>query len=516
MTIFLLSKQFQKITYKVQKWTIKPQKYLNFRLNIQKYVNFLAYVYIIKYFCVVFYNNKLTFSYKYTTMKTGEKQVLTYMLLAMMLLMAPSVKAQQVTVSNNLLYDALLTPNLRVGLRISPHWSVGVTGGYRPWPTSDEVSTKWRHLLISPDVRYWTDSVNVHHFFGVNLIYSHYNLANLKFPFGLYKGFRHERREGDLGALGAFYGYSWPLGRHWNLEALIGAVVGYAKYDRYACGKCGTKIGNDNRWFVLPQAAINIVFNIPGRPAKKLPYVEIPPAIDTTTIPQPPVIETVEVDTTPSVPKERDIDILLRNEPILAHISDYKAYDRSQVLRRDKAALFVYFPMSKSEILPDWRDNKQTLERIMSVTEKMLASNEAKICKIQIVGLASWDGYKSFNERVAKERALSLKKYIQERLPIGDDMFDIAYGGENWADFRDQLQEDVDRLTGDAKQATLVKQLQQVLDIIDTEPNIGRREQKIRKLRGGRTYEYLKEHYIADQRNAGYLRVYYDFVENNK
>lgn len=515
MTIFLLSKQFQKITYKVQKWTLKPQKYLNFRLNIQKYVNFLAYVYVIKYFCVVFYNNKLTFSYKYTTMKTGEKQVLTYMLLAMMLLMAPFVKAQQVTVSNNLLYDALLTPNLRVGLRLSPHWSVGVTGGYRPWPTSDEVSTKWRHLLVSPDVRYWTDSVNVHHFFGVNLIYSHYNLANLKFPFGLFKGFKDERREGDLGALGAFYGYSWPLGRHWNLEALIGAVVGYAKYDRYACGQCGTKIGNDNRWFVLPQAAINIVFNIPGRPAKKLPYVEIPPVIDTTTTtPQPPVIETV--DTMPTVPKERDIDILLRNEPILAHISDYKAYDRSQVLRRDKNALFVYFPMSKSEIMPDWRDNKQTLERIMSVTEKMLASNEAKICKIQIVGLASWDGYKSFNERVAKERAFSLKKYIQERLPIGDDMFDIAYGGENWADFRDQLQEDVDRLSGDAKQATLVKQLQQVLDIIDTEPNIGRREQKIRKLKGGHTYEYLKEHYIADQRNAGYLRVYYDFVENNK
>lgn len=508
-----LSKITYKLTFKAPKVLIRPLFKLNIKINVNSCTRVLFYI----YFCDNFNNKILTFSHINMTIRTGEKRFLTCVLLAMFLLMAPSVKAQQVTVSNNLLYDALLTPNLRVGLRLSPHWSMGVTGGYRPWPTSDQVSTKWRHLLVSPDVRYWTDSVNVHHFFGVNLIYSHYNLANLKFPFGLYKGFRHERREGDLGALGAFYGYSWPLGRYWNLEALIGAVVGYAKYDRYACGQCGTKIGDDNRWFVLPQAAINIVYNIPGRPAKKLPHVEMPPVIDTTTTtPQPPVIETVKVDTIPIVPKERDIDILLRNEPILAHVSDYKAYDRSQVLRRDKAALFVYFPMSKSEILPDWRDNKQTLDRIMDVTEKMMANNEAKICKIQIVGLASWDGYQSFNERVAKERAYALKKYIQERLPIGDDMFDLAYGGENWADFRDQLQEDVDRLSGDAKQAALVNQLQQVLNIIDTEPNLGRREQKIRKLRGGRTYEYLKEHYIADQRNVGYLRVYYDFIENNQ
>ena len=37
--------------------------------------------------------------------------------------------AQQVTISNNLLYDAWLTPNLRVGYRLSPHWSIGLTGG---------------------------------------------------------------------------------------------------------------------------------------------------------------------------------------------------------------------------------------------------------------------------------------------------------------------------------------------------------------------------------------------------
>ena len=173
----------------------------------------------------------------------GMKKELNYRkpLLVLLLFITQLVSAQQVTLSNNLLYDTWLTPNLRIGLRLSPHWSMGLTAGYRPWPTDDNTSRKWKHLLLSPDLRYWTDSVGVHHFFGVNLIYSHYNVADVKFPFGLWKAVRDERRQGDLGAIGLFYGYSWPLGRYWNLETHIGAAVGYTKFDRYQCGHCGTR-----------------------------------------------------------------------------------------------------------------------------------------------------------------------------------------------------------------------------------------------------------------------------------
>ena len=185
MNKYLLTNRLSKITYKLTFGALKALIHPIFKLKASKNVNSRTRVTIYLYFCGIFRNKNLTFSHINMTIRSGEKRFLTYLLLAMFLLMAPALKAQQVTVSNNLLYDALLTPNLRVGLRLSPHWSVGVTGGYRPWPTSDNISTKWRHLLVSPDVRYWTDSVNVHHFFGVNLFYSHYNLANLKFPFGL-------------------------------------------------------------------------------------------------------------------------------------------------------------------------------------------------------------------------------------------------------------------------------------------------------------------------------------------
>ena len=206
------------------------------------------------------------------------KQTVCRFIFALLFLMTlQTASAQQVTLSNNLLYDVWLTPNLRAGVRVSEHWSVGLTAGYRPWPTSDETSRKWRHLLLSPELRYWKDSVNVHHFFGANVIYSHYNVADVRFPFGLYPSVRDERRQGDLIAIGAFYGYSWPLGRYWNLEALIGVAVGYTKFDRYACGLCGTKLADDSKLFLMPQAGINIVYNIPGRPRKGKADAQEPP-----------------------------------------------------------------------------------------------------------------------------------------------------------------------------------------------------------------------------------------------
>ena len=418
--------------------------------------------------------------------------------------MSSEVSAQQVTISNNLLYDAWLTPNLRVDVRLAPHWSAGLTAGYNPWPSDENKSRKWKHLLVSPSVRYWTDSVNVRHFFGVNLIYSHYNVADVKFPFGLYKSVRDERRQGDLGALGVFYGYSWPIARHWNIEALIGAAVGYTKYNRYECGHCGTKIGEDKKWFVMPQAAINIVFNLPGRPKKVVepiqPIEPVQPVVETE-----PVVPVAPVVKEPEPVKERAIDVLVRTEPVLAHISDYKPYDRSQVLRRDQRALFVYFPVGKSDIQTEFRDNQQTLNHIIDVTQKMLADKDSEIRKIQIVGLASFDGKNEANERLASNRAYALKKYIQDRLTVSDDQFDVACGGEDWADFRDQVAEAI------ANGSDHAAALQKVIDIIDREPDLTRREQQIRKLNGGRTFQYIKEQLLADQRNSGYLRIYFDY-----
>lgn len=416
------------------------------------------------------------------------------------------VYSQAVTVSNNLLYDGLLTPNLRVGLRLAPQWSVGMTAGYRPWPMDDATTPKLRHLLLSPSLRHWTDSVNVHHFFGTNLIYSHYNVGGVTFPFGLYPSVRNERRQGDLLALGVFYGYSWPLGRFFNLEAMIGAAVGYTTFDRFQCVRCGTLLGHDKKLFGMPQAALNIVYNIPGRPAKMLPAEEEPVVVVV-----PPHVEEQQPETfEPIVRAVPDFTgragQLQKDNPVLEHVSQYKPYDRTRILRRDKNALNVHFPLSQSVLLTDFRDNGSVLERIVDITRQIMADTTSSVKIIQIIGFASIEGPIAGNEVLGTNRALALQHYVQEQLQIPDSLFDTVGGGEAWAEFRDQL---VECVTTEPQHS---EELQQAIDIIDSESDANVREKKLRQMNGGRTWTYIKEHILSDQRNSGYVRIYYDYV----
>lgn len=436
----------------------------------------------------------------------------------LLLLVSQKTVAQQVTISNNLLYDATLTPNLRLGVRLSSHWSLGVTAGYRPWPTSDDTSKKWKHLLVSPDLRYWIDSVNVHHFFGINPVYVHYNTSGVKMPFNLYK-FDHElRRQGDFGGLGVFYGYSWPLGRHWNIEALIGGVVGYTKYDVYQCGHCGQKLRDGKKWLVLPQAALNIVYNIPGRPRPVARPVEpeIPMVIpaDTSAYTQH-VQEKIEEPVVVPVPdKTAHVRQLAEDNPVIAHISDYQPFDPKRSYRREGNVLYVYYPVAKYVVREDFRDNGPTLRRIIDVTRELQSDTACVVKKIQIVGFASIEGGQWGNERLALRRANALKAYVKEKLNVSDDLFEVVSAGEAWPDFRDFVE---DLMNGKAKTKWVPvakptkADLQKVLNIIDKERNATRREQRLRAMNEGRTWRYLRQ-VFGDHRNAGYVRVYYDFV----
>ena len=428
------------------------------------------------------------------------------LLLVTLLLGSHAADAQQVTVSNNLLYDAWLTPNLRAGIRLSEHWSTGLTAGFNPWPASDRTTRKWRHLLVSPDVRYWTDSVNVGHFFGANLIYSHYNVSNVRFPFGLYKSVRHERRQGDLGALGVFYGYAWPLSRHWSLEAVIGVAGGYTQFTSYQCGHCGKKLKKQRKWFAMPQAALNVVYSFPGRtprPLQQEPVLPTPLPEDTVAV-EPAPVQEVAVVTPPAPVVERRTTPLV-SDPMVASTADYRPYDPSRVLRKEPGIVYVYFPFVKSTVEPGFRDNASTLERIVSVTRRMMADSICRVSKIQIVGLSSVEGPVALNQRLSQQRANALQAYVQQQVGVPDSLFDTVGGGEAWADFRDMLADM--KGTGTPVESSI----QKALDIIDSESAADWRERRLKRLDGGRLWRYvLQQRLLSDQRNACYIRIYYD------
>lgn len=163
----------------------------------------------------------------------------------------------------NLLYDATLSPNLGVDVRVDSTWTVGLLAGFNAWDIDKAKNKKWRHMLFSLRARrYLNEMVLWKGYLETDLIYSHYNVGNTSIPFGLYSATKDRRLQGDLVALGGKYGYSWILGRDWRIEAEAGVAVGYTWYKEYDCPHCGTFLGDGDRIFLLPQLGINIVYII--------------------------------------------------------------------------------------------------------------------------------------------------------------------------------------------------------------------------------------------------------------
>ena len=168
----------------------------------------------------------------------------------------------RVALRTNLLYDATLSPNFGLDVRVDSAWTVGLLAGINAWDIDKEKNKKWRHALFSLRARNYRKGLFHKNYIEFDAIYSHFNVGNTKIPFGLYSAVKDRRLQGDLVALGGKYGYSWILARNWRIEAEAGVAVGYAWFKEYDCDHCGTYYGKGDRIFLLPQLGVNVVYII--------------------------------------------------------------------------------------------------------------------------------------------------------------------------------------------------------------------------------------------------------------
>lgn len=188
---------------------------------------------------------------------------------------AADTLSRGVSVRTNLVYLGLASPNLGIEIPVGEHFTVGAHAALKPWPrflptdTDVENTRKWRYLLLATDVRYWTESIYDGWFFGSNLDYSHFNVGNVDFPFGLYRRFHDYRLQGDYLGLGLFGGHSWWLSRRLRLEAEAGISAGYMKAGRYECAHCGARIDTDRGPLIVPKLGIHLGWNLTPRTTEK-------------------------------------------------------------------------------------------------------------------------------------------------------------------------------------------------------------------------------------------------------
>lgn len=190
----------------------------------------------------------------------------TCCLLLLVLGAAAGAKGQDIALKTNVLYDVMLNANAGIEIGLAPRWTLDLSGEYNAWPLDGR---KWKHWMAQPEARYWFCDRFAGHFLGVHAIGGQYNVGNLG-NFG--RKFRYmdfdfgklidNRAQGWAAGAGIAYGYAWVLGKHWNLEAEIGAGFVYTRYDVFECKDCGRRVEEDRvgRYVGPTKAALNLVY----------------------------------------------------------------------------------------------------------------------------------------------------------------------------------------------------------------------------------------------------------------
>lgn len=179
---------------------------------------------------------------------------------------AVGARAQKAAIKTNLLYDiGAYTLNAGVEVGLAPRWTLDLSANYNGWTLSHD--RRWKHWLVQPEARYWFCDATAGHFVAAHLLGGQYNIGNIdmgdfKFLGTNLAGLKDHRYQGWFVGAGIAYGYSWILGRHWNLEAELGIGWIHTRFDKYPCTKCGTKIYSDRvHNYVGPtKLALNLVY----------------------------------------------------------------------------------------------------------------------------------------------------------------------------------------------------------------------------------------------------------------
>ena len=184
----------------------------------------------------------------------------TVSLLLFLMFFSMPCRSQNVSVKTNVLGDATTSVNIGAEVKLAAKVSLEAVSSMNFWEFKN--AKKLKHLLLQPAVRYWFCEFRNGWFVGGHAHWGHFNVAGIKFPFGLFPSLRKSRYQGDLWGGGVSAGYSWMLGRHFDIESELG--LGYARisYSEYPCRHCSkmSNRGKYNYWGPT-KIAIRLVYS---------------------------------------------------------------------------------------------------------------------------------------------------------------------------------------------------------------------------------------------------------------
>ena len=182
-------------------------------------------------------------------------------------------------------------------------------------------------------------------------------------------------------------------------------------------------------------------------------------------------------------------------KPKVEFIVSYVTPKAEAVKSRNKeGTAYLEFPVGKSVILTDFRNNFRELKKIEDVMDQVKDNKNATIASITLKGFASPEGRYETNSRLSESRAQALKDYLQNRYSFGNEMFSVSSVAEDWDGLKKLVEES--NLSDKAN----------ILDIINSSITEDLKEQKLKALT--QSYKIMLSEYFPLLRHVDYKLNY--------
>ena len=186
-------------------------------------------------------------------------------------------------------------------------------------------------------------------------------------------------------------------------------------------------------------------------------------------------------------------------KPIMTPFLCYQTPKMETVKARAKeGSAFLDFPVGKTTIAPDYRDNQAELAKIRETVESVRNDPYATITEVYIKGFASPEGSYKSNSYLAENRAKALSDYVKGLYHFDRATFTVDFEPEDWDGLAAHIE-----TSGLADKAEL-------LDIIraDQPADLDQKEWKLKTLNGGASYPAILRDIYPSLRHSDYAVKY--------
>lgn len=152
----------------------------------------------------------------------------------------------------------------------------------------------------------------------------------------------------------------------------------------------------------------------------------------------------------------------------------------------DKLTAYVDYPANGIQINPKYGNNSAELARFEERLKALLQSTRGRVKNIRIMGYASPDGNTKENERLAGNRAIQFKNYLQKQFKMTSSYpVSVDWSGEDW--------EGLQRLIAgsDKKYSSRILSIFQLTDDPDS------RRKQIKAIDNGAVYKDIEKTFFA-------------------